>query len=241
MGLRIRAVVALGLLGWTAALAAQPQVPITRVETMPNIPQPFGVRDWQTVARRFDRLAFDLKATGEHLPLVWLVPGKDGAGPVTFGLPSYVGDYRKGPGGQRHHEAITCIGAVLGASVAGIDKSRGPHNWVRMCEAYTTRQGDGVVANRTYARTGASFWYDLFPNIAYFALADKYPDVGAARRDLYDCVSGRFIARKAAGPTPLTIPADGAVVCVRAPAGGNPARRGSKLLVNGVVVDYRAK
>lgn len=66
-------------------------------------------------------------------------------------------------------------------------------------------------------------------------------DVGAAPRDLYDCVSGRFIARKATGKTDLTIPADGALVCVRVPAGGKITRRGRKLLVDGVVVDYHAK
>ena len=147
---------------------------------MPNVPQPFHVRDWRRVARGFDRLAFDLKAAGEHLPLVWLVRGENGAATATFGLPSYVGDYRKSGSGRRHHEAITCIGAVLGATVAGIDKSRGHHNWVRMCEAYYDRHADGVIVNRTDARAGGSFWYDLFPNIAYFALADRYPDVGAA-------------------------------------------------------------
>ena len=93
MRLGIRAGAAFALLGWTAALAGQPQLRITRVESMPNIPQPFGVRDWRAVARGFDRLAFDLKATGEHLPLVWLVRGADGGEPVTFGLPSYVGGY----------------------------------------------------------------------------------------------------------------------------------------------------
>jgi len=177
----IGAVAAISLLGWTAALADRPQVRITRVERTPNSPQPFHVRNWRAVARGFDRLAFDLKATGQHLPLVWLVRGKDGEA-VTFGLPSYVGDYRKGARGLRHHEAVTCIGAVLGATVAGIDKSRGPHNWVRMCEAYYDRNGDGVITNRTYARSGGSFWYDLFPNIAYFALADRYPNTGAARQ-----------------------------------------------------------
>ena len=73
LGIRIRVIAAVSLLGWGAALAGQPQIRVTRVERMPNIPQPFHVRDWRKVARGFDRLAFDLKAAGEHLPLVWLV------------------------------------------------------------------------------------------------------------------------------------------------------------------------
>jgi len=66
-------------------------------------------------------------------------------------------------------------------------------------------------------------------------------DVGAERRDLYDCVAGRFAARAAAGKASVTVPADGAVVLVLAPAGGKVARRAGKLLIDGVVVDYRAE
>ncbi len=181
MRVTVRTLAAVCLLTCTTALAGPPQIRVTRVEHMPNIPQPFHVRDWRAVARGFDKLAFDLNATGEHLPLVWLVRDKDEPKPVTFGLPSYVGDYRPA-GGKRYREGITCLGAVLGATVAGIDKSRGEHNWVRMCEAFYSRDRDGVIVNRPGGRAGRSFWYDLFPNVIYFALADRYPDVGASKQ-----------------------------------------------------------
>jgi hypothetical protein len=66
-------------------------------------------------------------------------------------------------------------------------------------------------------------------------------EVGPKPRDLYDCVARRFLVRKATGRAAATIPPDGAVVCVLAPAGGKVTREGRKLLVDGVVVDYRAR
>ena len=170
--LRLGLVVALGA---SVAPAGEPQVRIPRVERMPNLPRPFRVRDWRKVAVGFDRLAFDANATGQHLPLIWLIRESPAGAPVAFGLPSYVGDDRRDGRGRRLHEAITCLGAVLGASVAGVDKTRGPHSWVRLCRAYYDRTAKGLVANRVDARAGGSFWYDLFPHVLYYALADRYP------------------------------------------------------------------
>ena len=155
--------------------AAQPcpagQIAIEWVERMPAIPEPFDVRDWRTVARNYDRLVFDLHAEGPFLPLVWLdpaVPNLDGPG---FGLPSYVGLAR---GGHRH-EGINGIAAVLGASLVGIDKTAGPHNWVHMCRQYY--QPDvGLVLNGVRGGTGRSFWYEIWPSILFYGLADRYPD-----------------------------------------------------------------
>ena len=175
-----RGFVVAALLACSAGLAAEPQIRIPRVERMPNLPKPFRIRNWKAVAVGFDRLAFDPNAAGEHLPLIWLVRRPGQAEPVTFGLPSYVGDYRKDANGRRHHEAVTCLGAVLGATVAGIDKSRGRHNWVRMCEFYYDRATKGLITNRCDDRAGGSFWYDVFPHVVYYGLADRYPKVGRA-------------------------------------------------------------
>jgi len=174
-------VLAVGPVGPIAS-AGEGQVRIARVERMPNLPQPFAVRDWKAVALGFDRLAFDANATGEHLPLIWLVRERGGAEPVTFGLPSYVGDYRGASKGRRMHEAITCMGAVLGATVAGVDKTRGSHNWVRLCGYYYDRTAKGLISNRGDTASGGSFWYDLFPHIVFYALAERYPDEADAAK-----------------------------------------------------------
>jgi hypothetical protein len=46
------------------------------------------------------------------------------------------------------------------------------------------------------------------------------------------------LARGVRGETALTVPADGAVLLVLAPAGGRVTRDGAKMLIDDVVVDY---
>jgi hypothetical protein len=61
------------------------------------------------------------------------------------------------------------------------------------------------------------------------------------RRDVYDAVTSRFLARDASGPTIFTLPADRAVVLVVTPAGKTAALDGNKLAIEGVTVDYSAR
>jgi len=149
------------------------QIAIPRVEMMPSIPQPFKMRDWRAHAHAYDQFVFDPNLQGEFLPLLWWDDTRINVDRVTFGLPSYVGTPNsKGA----NHEGITCLGAILGATLAGIDKSKGEHNWVRMCEAYFSRKnGQNLVLNRTSAGTGGSFWYELWPHVLFYAIADRYP------------------------------------------------------------------
>ena len=155
------------------------QKDLAAVELMPNLPEPFELPDWREKARAYDRFIFDFQAKGEFLPLVWLDQSGVNAGEPTFGLPSYVGDPHRSaaqPGGQ---ESITCMGAVLGATLVGLDKSRQEHDYVRMCEAwFNSRNGLDLVLNLQQQETGGSFWYELWPHIVFYALADRYPDKG---------------------------------------------------------------
>ena len=46
---------------------------ISRVEQMPNLPQPYVMRDWTQVTRDYLDLVFDFDQRGDHLPLVeWI-------------------------------------------------------------------------------------------------------------------------------------------------------------------------
>jgi hypothetical protein len=56
--------------------------------------------------------------------------------------------------------------------------------------------------------------------------------------DLYNTVSGRFIARNIISAAQIKIPAQNAAVIVCVPSGGKIAYAGKKMLVNGIVVDY---
>ena len=153
------------------------QLDIAAVELMPNLPQPFELIDWRDKARAYERLVFDAKARGEFLPLVWLDESHINLQRPTFGLPSYVGDPNQGPAKPDSQEGVTCMGAVLGATLVGVDMSRQQYDYVDMCEAwYNTGNGLNLVLNNQRGGTGGSFWYEMFTHIVFYALADRYPD-----------------------------------------------------------------
>jgi len=109
------------------------QVDIPRVEQMPNMPQPYLMRDWQQAAIDYDDFVYDFDQTGQYLPLIWWNDN-----PVnypehnSFGLHTVVGT--NVPGSS---EGINLLASVVGASLCGIDKSnQSGNNWVLMCEEY---------------------------------------------------------------------------------------------------------
>jgi hypothetical protein len=159
-----------------AADAPQPldQEAIDRVDLMPNRPAPFKYKDFKSIARGLDQLLFDFDAEGEYLPLIWWDDTHTNLPMRGFGFPSYVG--RWGQDGGMNHESITTMGAVLGATVAGIDKSREPHghNWVQMAQVYfNVANGENVVLNNPIQETGHTYWYETFPQILFNCLVDR--------------------------------------------------------------------
>jgi hypothetical protein len=64
-------------------------------------------------------------------------------------------------------------------------------------------------------------------------------NLGSNATDLYDAVTGTFVATNVTGNASISIPPDNAVVLVQCPATGVVSQAGQKLLVSGVVVDYQ--
>ncbi|NIV11993.1 MAG: laminin G, partial [Aliifodinibius sp.] len=144
---------------------------------MPNSPSPFQMRDWNKVAIGYDSLAFDLNATGQYLPLSWLYGNTiNYPNHQSFGIDSYVGWYSSGGWG----EAINVLAAVVGASLAGIDKSnQNGHNWVLYCEEFfNKRPEENVYLNLPVTNSGSDWWYDTMPNVFFYQLYDMYPVTG---------------------------------------------------------------
>jgi hypothetical protein len=153
--------------------AAEETAEIRQVQLMPDLPSPCSVRDWRQVAIGLDQLVFNPTAPGQYMPLLHLI--KNNQGKVTrFGLPDYVGDIRQAADGSG--SGITGMGAVWGATLVGIDKSRGGNDYVKMCEAYfDPRPNYRMVGNGVaHCDPDSSFWYTLFPNIIFSSLADHY-------------------------------------------------------------------
>lgn len=145
---------------------------IAAVDLMPNLPEPYELIDWREKARAYDRLVFNFHARGEFLPLIWLDESRINRADFTFGLSSYVGSPDQARGRSNSQEGLTCMGAVLGATLVGVDKSRQEHDYVAMCEAwFNTKNGLNLVLNRQCDGTGGSFWYELFPHVVFYALA----------------------------------------------------------------------
>jgi hypothetical protein len=162
------------------------QIMVPRIEQMPNIPQPFKMLDWKQRALDFDAVAFTMNDHGKLPPLVWIDYARRNFDEDAFGLYTSAWESRGGPDvhGGEYHESLNTLGAVLGASLAGINKSnQHGRNWVSMCRNYfNSANGWDIVMNFTSGRMapygggyGKDFWYDLYPNILFYQLADLYP------------------------------------------------------------------
>lgn len=92
---------------------------------MPRLPEPLVVRDWAAVSRRYYDLVLDPSRMLDGKPLV--IPDAGGRG---FLMPSYLP-------AKPADEAMTCLSAVAGARLAGLDP-RALHgvDWVQAAKAW---------------------------------------------------------------------------------------------------------
>jgi hypothetical protein len=83
-----------------------------------------------------------------------------------------------------------------------------------------------------------------YPTYLYFnpygTASNVEIDVGSGMHDLYDAVGNMFLATGISGLTSFSIPANSAVLVVVAPANGTVSYDLDRMLINGVVVDYRS-
>ena len=163
------------------------QKPISRVEEMPDMPQPFKIIDFQRVALNFDSIVYNFSETGEYWPLVWIDSSQKNFPQNVVGLYTAMGDVRQGPAHNKgmFHESLATMGAVLGASLVGIDKSSQQGlNYVSMLKNYFNKEtGWNIMMNNTAPEVamlgggyGRDWWYDVYPNVLFYAIWDMYPD-----------------------------------------------------------------
>ena len=141
---------------------------ISRVESMPNFPRPYAMRDWRQATRDYVDLVFDFDQRGQHLPLV----GWSDSTRTMVSLPSYVG-------GPRDAEAVNYLAAVVSGSLVGLDmRSYRDRDWLQFAAKFFNSE-EGVYVNRVGGATGDSFWYDVFPNVLFYQLDALYPNHAA--------------------------------------------------------------
>lgn len=170
----ISLIIQISLSGCSQSNKAVEQIAISYVDKMPNIPQPFKMKDWNKVARDFDALVYDFNAKGDFFPLIWLDKAGRNLPQDSYGIYSFMGDNRQG---GETYEGIVALGSALGATLAGIDKSnQNGFNFVQMCENFMNlSNGRNVVSNGTN-ELDESFWYSIFPSMPFMGLLNYYPD-----------------------------------------------------------------
>ena len=157
-------------------LSSAQQVIVNRIEQMPNQPSPYDMRDWKRVTLGYDSLVFDFDRSGDYLPLIsWLTNTINYPDHISFRLHTVVGTTS-----PNSSEAINVIPAVVGASLAGIDKSiQSGHNWVLYCEEFfNKRPQENVYLNHPVAESGDDWWYATMPNVFFYQLYYLYPHTG---------------------------------------------------------------
>lgn len=159
---------------------------LQRVDSMADMPQPFEIIDWNAMALNFDKTVFDFKTSGDHWPLVWWdSTGHNFKQPVV-GVYTAIDDQRQGTHNKgMFHEALANMGAALGATLVGVDKSNsGGLNYVGMLKNYFNKEtGWNIMMNNTCPEVallgggyGRDWWYDVYPNVLFYAVYDKYPN-----------------------------------------------------------------
>jgi hypothetical protein len=163
---------------FTGQLSAQKtveQVPIHLVQYMPNMPYPYKMKNWKQITRKQDKLFYDFNAKGQNLPLIWWDDSRVNFPFRSFGLPSYVDKRRYG---GNTYESLPTIGSLISASLLGIDKSNeNGVDYVSMIrQFFNTKNGENLILNSLNRTSGKTFWYEIWPAMAYSMLVYLYPD-----------------------------------------------------------------
>lgn len=167
------------------------QVSINRIDQMPNLPEPYKILDWRKKALDFDAYVFNFDTRICGNPVIWLDSAQRNIPQTTFGLYTAVNDSRQGPKNNNgeFHESLNSLAALLGGGLVGIDKtSQNGYNYVKMVQNYfNSDNGWNIVMNNTCPEVallgggyGRDWWYDVFPNVLYYAVCDVFPGVSGA-------------------------------------------------------------
>jgi hypothetical protein len=167
------------------------QTEISRIAKMPDMPRPYKMKNWAEVAKNFDQVAFNFNATGDFRPFIWIDNARRNIDQETFGIYTAVGDVRQGPDvhNGEFHESLCTLGALMGAGLTGIDKrNRDGYDFVKMSQNYfNSDNGWNILMNNTCPEVaklgggyGRDWWYDIFPNLLYYAVSELYPGVPGA-------------------------------------------------------------
>ncbi|MEA4850230.1 MAG: hypothetical protein VB126_02115, partial [Paludibacter sp.] len=164
------------------------QTLIQRIELMPNTPQPYKIIDWKQKAKDYDAYVFDFNPNLPAGTMIWLDNSQRNLPQITFGIYTAINDVRQGPAHNdgEFHESLNSLSAILGAGLMGIDKThQNGYNYVKMIQNYfNSETGWNIMMNNTCPEVaqlgggyGRDWWYDVLPNVLFYAVSDVFPNV----------------------------------------------------------------
>ena len=164
------------------------QTVIPRIELMPNTPQPYKIIDWKQKAKEYDAYVFDFNPNVPAGSMIWLDNSQRNLPQITFGLYTAINDVRQGSAHNdgEFHESLNSLSAILGAGLMGIDKThQNGYNYVKMIQNYfNSETGWNIMMNNTSPEIaqlgggyGRDWWYDVLPNVLFYAVSDIFPNV----------------------------------------------------------------
>lgn len=157
------------------------QFTINRITAMPSLPEDYKMLDWKQKALDYDAYVFDWTAEDDVRPLIWLDKTRKNVDQDTFGLKTTVGDARQGAHNQPGHESINTMAAVMGAGLVGIDKTaQDGYNYPKMLQNYYGKTERWNIMLNNTAGTAQDWWYNMLPNLLYYAVCDIFPGVDGA-------------------------------------------------------------
>ncbi len=151
--------------------AAVVQSDIARISMMPDLPEPYDMRNWDMASRQLYKMIFNPHARGPFLPLIKILRDpRDQA--IGFTMPAYATKSE-----SFSAQALTNMGAVWGATLVGRNMASGPINYVRLLNQFFDPDMDhGIFGNGAHnASPQSTAWYTVFPDMAAMAISDRYP------------------------------------------------------------------
>lgn len=179
------------------------QTVISRIDEMPDLPQPFEIINWKKKALQFDSLVFIFDNPASYGSFIWLDSARRNIDQVTFGLYTTIGDVRQGPdkNNGEFHESLTSLNALISAGLLGIDKTnQHGYNFVKMSQNYYNSDNNwNIVMNNTNPEIamlgggyGRDWWYDVYPNLLFYAVSALFPDVENANSIMHSVAEQFF-------------------------------------------------
>ncbi|MDR1789849.1 MAG: hypothetical protein LBR12_05865 [Opitutaceae bacterium] len=160
---------------------------VPALDALPDgLPENYRLRDWRQTAIDLDALLFNAPAPGGGPALYWVDDSHINVARDGIALPAYAGDFRQTPARKTAYDGITVLGSVLGATLAGVDKSAGGgrDQVAALSTLYRSADGTDLYLNAPGARTGASYWYELLPSLLFFQIHSLYPGNAEHRAQL---------------------------------------------------------